>query len=58
MPKDRPPATPVPRTALQIARPLKVLIPLIQSELQQGNSAGHEHYRIAGEMLIEAKDQC
>lgn len=40
-----------------IARPLKVLIPLIQSELQQGNTAGHEHYRHAGEMLIEAKDQ-
>jgi hypothetical protein len=40
-----------------IARPLKVLIPLIQSELQQGNAAGHEHYRRAGEMLIEAKDQ-
>jgi hypothetical protein len=30
---------------------------MIQSELQQGNSAGHEHYRRAGEMLIEAKDQ-
>jgi hypothetical protein len=41
----------------KIARPLKVLIPMIQSELQQGNSAGHEHYRRAGEMLIEAKDQ-
>ncbi len=41
----------------QVARPLKVLIPLIQSELQQGNAAGQEHYRIAGDMLIEAKDQ-
>lgn len=41
----------------KIARPLKVLIPMIQSELQQGNSAGQEHYRRAGEMLIEAKDQ-
>ena len=41
----------------QIARPLKVLIPLIQSELQQGDTAGREHYRLAGEMLIEAKDQ-
>lgn len=41
----------------QIARPLKVLIPLIQSELQMGNEAGHEHYRQAGEMLIEAKEQ-
>jgi hypothetical protein len=40
-----------------ITRPLKMLIPLIQSELQQGNSAGHEHYRRAGEMLIEAKEQ-
>jgi hypothetical protein len=41
----------------QIARPLKVLIPLIQSELQQGNEAARDHYRLAGEMLIEAKDQ-
>src|SRR5262245_53147431 len=41
----------------QIARPLKVLIPLIQSELQMGNDAGREHYRHVGEMLIEAKDQ-
>lgn len=49
--------SPAVRTSQQIARPLKVLIPLIQSELQQGNSAGHEHYRRAGEMLIEAKDQ-
>jgi Protein of unknown function (DUF3102) len=41
----------------KIGRPLKVLIPMIQSELQQGNTAGQEHYRRAGEMLIEAKDQ-
>lgn len=41
----------------KVARPLKMLIPMIQSELQQGNAAGQEHYRIAGEMLIEAKDQ-
>lgn len=41
----------------QVARPLKVLIPLIQGELQQGNEAGLEHYRRAGQMLIEAKDQ-
>jgi hypothetical protein len=40
-----------------IARPLKVLVPLIQGELQHGDSAGREHYRRAGEMLIEAKDQ-
>jgi hypothetical protein len=30
---------------------------MIQSELQQGNAAGQEHYRRAGEMLNEAKDQ-
>jgi hypothetical protein len=41
----------------QVARPLKVLIPMIQSELRQGDSAGQDHYRRAGEMLIEAKDQ-
>jgi hypothetical protein len=41
----------------KIARPLKVLIPLIQGELQRGNTAGREHYRRAGEMLIEAKEQ-
>jgi hypothetical protein len=41
----------------QVARPLKVLIPLIQSELQQGNNAGHDHYRQAGAMLNEAKEQ-
>lgn len=40
-----------------VARPLKVLIPLIQGELQRGNNAGHEHYRRAGEMLLEAKEQ-
>jgi hypothetical protein len=34
-----------------------MLIPLIQSELQQGNDAGQEHYCRAGEMLIEAKEQ-
>lgn len=41
----------------KIARPLKVLIPMIQSELQQGNTAGREHYTHAGHMLIEAKEQ-
>lgn len=45
------------RREANIARPLKVLIPLIQGELQQGDRAGHEHYRRAGEMLIEAKEQ-
>jgi hypothetical protein len=41
----------------QIARPLKVLIPLIKEEIEQGDAAGHEHYRRAGQMLIEAKEQ-
>jgi len=41
----------------KVARPLKALIPLIQGELQQGNDAGQDHYRLAGQMLIEAKDQ-
>lgn len=41
----------------QVARPLKVLVPMIMSELQQGDTAGRDHYRRAGNMLIEAKDQ-
>lgn len=45
------------RTTTEIARPLKVLVPLIQNELEAGDNAGIEHYRRAGEMLIEAKEQ-
>jgi hypothetical protein len=48
---------PVTRPRSQIARPLKVLIPLIQSELHQGDVAGREHYTQAGRMLNEAKGQ-
>lgn len=40
-----------------IARPLKTLIPMIQSEVQLGNEAGQDHYMRAGQLLIEAKDQ-
>ena len=40
-----------------IARPLKVLVPLIKEELAAGNRAGLEHYRQAGAMLSEAKEQ-
>lgn len=40
-----------------IGRPLKVLIPLIQEELGAGNAAGLEHYRQAGVMLLEAREQ-
>jgi hypothetical protein len=35
----------------KMARPLKVLIPLMQSELQQGNAAAREHHTSAGRML-------
>lgn len=41
----------------QIARPLKVLIPIIQSELHLGDTAGREHYTSAGRALNEAKPQ-
>jgi hypothetical protein len=40
-----------------IARPLKVLIPLIKDELESGDRAGLEHYCRAGQMLLEAKEQ-
>jgi hypothetical protein len=50
-------ATAMQTQSRKVARPLKMLIPLIQGELQMGNDAGQEHYRRAGEMLIEAQDQ-
>lgn len=40
----------------QVARPLKVLVPLIQEELIAGNEAGMDHYIKAGRMLNEVKD--
>ncbi len=39
------------------ARPLNVLAPLIKEEIEAGEAAGLEHYRAAGEMLLEAKSQ-
>jgi hypothetical protein len=45
------------RTQTQIARPLPVLVPLIQEEIGEGNHAGLEHYAKAGELLLEARDQ-
>lgn len=39
-----------------VARPLKVLVPMIKDELEAGNEAGMEHYVKAGRMLNEAKD--
>jgi hypothetical protein len=41
----------------RLARPLKVLAPLIKQEIEAGEQAGLEHYRAAGEMLLEAKAQ-
>src|SRR5262245_19507937 len=45
----------------QVARPLSVLVPLIQDDLQQGREAaaraGLPHYRAAGEKMLEAKLQ-
>jgi hypothetical protein len=41
----------------KVARPLRVLVPLIKEELTAGYSAGLEHYRRAGDMLLEAKSQ-
>ena len=40
-----------------VVRPLNVLVPLIKRELDAGQKAGEEHYRHAGEMLLEAKEQ-
>lgn len=40
-----------------IARPVKILTPLIVRELAAGHAAGLEHYRHAGELLIEAREQ-
>jgi len=39
------------------ARPLKVLVPLIREEIDAGERAGIEHYRAAGQMLLEARAQ-
>jgi len=45
----------------QVARPLSILVPLIQDDLQQGREAaaraGLPHYRAAGEKMLEAKTQ-
>jgi len=44
-------------TRTTIARPLKVLVPLIQDDLEHGDRAGMEYYADAGDKLIEAKGQ-
>jgi len=45
------------RERVSISRPLKILIPLIQADLEHGDRAGMEFYADAGDKLIEAKDQ-
>ena len=44
-----------------IARPLRVLVPLIKDDLKEGDAAaeraGLPHYRAAGEKMLEAKPQ-
>jgi hypothetical protein len=45
------------RERVTISRPLKVLVPLIQSDLERGDRAGMEYYADAGDKLIEAKEQ-
>lgn len=45
------------REHTEIVRPLKVLIPLIQSDLEEGDRAGMQYYADAGDKLIEAKGQ-
>ena len=42
---------------MAIARPLRILMPLIRKELSGGDAAGLEHYRQAGKMLLEAREQ-
>ena len=45
------------RAKTAISRPLPVLVPLIKGELTAGDTAGLEHYRRAGELLLEAREQ-
>jgi hypothetical protein len=42
---------------VKVARPLRVLIPLIKESLDGAFNAGLEHYRAAGGMLVESKVQ-
>lgn len=47
----------VARVEKAIGRPLKVLIPLIQHDLEHGDRAGMDYYAAAGDKLLEAKTQ-
>jgi len=39
----------------EVARPLKILIPLIKNDIERGDEAGMEFYKAAGEKLNEAE---
>jgi hypothetical protein len=41
----------------RVARPLKVLVPLIQEDLAAAELAGMPYHRAAGEKMLEAKSQ-
>jgi hypothetical protein len=41
----------------QVARPLKVLVPLIKEDLAAAELAGMPYHRAAGEKMLEAKSQ-
>jgi hypothetical protein len=47
----------VKKNGQQLARPIKILVPLIRTEIQLGDKAGLKHYIKAGKLLIEAKAQ-
>ena len=49
--------TPAKQDSQEVARPLRILIPLIQEEITQGREAGVPYFRRAGALLIEAKEQ-
>lgn len=51
------PAAQLARAPTTIARPLKVLIPMIRADLERGDRAGMEAYADAGDKLIEAQKQ-
>ena len=41
----------------QVARPLRVLVPLIKADLEHAVEAGMPYYTTAGEKMIEAREQ-
>jgi hypothetical protein len=53
--------TVAPSTSTEVARPLKVLVPLIKQEIAAGDAAAREasleYYARAGALLLEARDQ-